>query len=383
MKTTTKLNKFYPETEVIFMFKRINVGYNELALVFKNRDLHNTLDRGTHIITNILGVLDVRIYDTTNPRIKDDDLLRFANHPVFAKFLERRDVRDDQRLIVWQHNRVSEILPGGTYFFWKAKENLNLELITMNSPLLTHDRLSEIFSSGDSWTHLRKVTVKNHEKGLLYSDGQYSETLEPGAYAVWSGASRVDVQKVDMRSKQVTLTIGEAFTSDGIEVKVKIGLSFKAIDPLAYFETYENVTSELQRKAQAISRGIIGKHPVSMILENTSDVTTALKNALIGQRLGSALEVTDFQILDVATDDSFKHDLASEASETMRAKGSLIKDRVEIERLNGLSNISGSGLKIKLAEVAASAISQTRSVHVGDRVLSEILSGLREKDKVG
>lgn len=365
------------------MFKRINVGYNELALVFKNRDLHKTLDRGTHIITNMTGVLDVRIYDTTSPRIKDDDLLRFANHPVFAKFLERRDVRDDQRLIVWQHNRVSEILAGGTYFFWKAKENLHLELITIDSPLLTHDRLSEIFSSGDSWTHLRKVTVKNHEKGLLYSDGQYTEILEPGAYAVWSGAARVDVQKVDMRSKQVTLTIGEAFTSDGIEVKVKIGLSFKAIDPLAYFETYENVTSELQRKAQAISRSIIGKHAVSMLLENTAEVTTALKNALIGQRLGNALEVTDFQILDVTTNYSIKYDLASEASETMRAKGSVIRHNAELQRLKDLSHVSGNGVKIKLAEVAANAISRSSSVHIGDRVLAEILTGLREKDKVG
>jgi hypothetical protein len=66
----------------------------------------------------------------------------------------------------------------------------------------------------------------------------------------------------------------------------------------------------------------------------------------------------------------------------MRAKGSLIKDQVELERLKGLSNIAGSGLRIKLAEVAASAISHSRSVHVGDRVLAEILSGLREKDKV-
>ena len=120
-----------------------------------------------------------------------------------------------------------------------------------------------------------------------------------------------------------------------------------------------------------------------MLLENTAEVTTALKNALIGQRLGNALEVTDFQILDVTTNYSIKYDLASEASETMRAKGSVIRHNAELQRLKDLSHVSGNGVKIKLAEVAANAISRSSSVHIGDRVLAEILTGLREKDKVG
>ena len=365
------------------MLRIIKVGYNEMAFVFANRDLRNVLQRGTHTISTMFAKVEVKTFDVTSPRLKDTDLLRFAEHPLLGKFIERRDVRDDQRLIVWQRDRAIEILPGGSYFFWKDKTDANLELISVEGPLFIHERLPQILSSGDSWSHIRKLTIKNHEKGLLYVDGEYQETLEPGPYALWSSGFKAELHRVDMRSRQISLDLVEAYSSDGIEFGVRVGLSFKALDALAYHDTFENISSELERKAQMICRTVFGKFTAPMILENAPELANNLRSSLVSQRLGAALEITDLQILDIKAKEQYKEGLASEASETLRAKGAAILNRSEIQRLKDLSELPPTATKLKLTEITTGALGKTQSLHIGSKALGEILQLISDKDKCG
>jgi hypothetical protein len=87
------------------------------------------------------------------------------------------------------------------------------------------------------------------------------------------------------------------------------------------------------------------------------------------------------QILDVATDYTFKQDLAMETTEALRAKGAAVRNQADFARLKDLETLSSKGTKIKLAEIAATALSQTKSLHIGGQTIREYLASINDSDE--
>jgi len=74
----------------------------------------------------------------------------------------------------------------------------------------------------------RRVTVFEHERGLLYRNGRYQRTLEPGLY--WLNRVNQMVQKVDVRTRPVTIVGQEVLSADNISIKISLAVTFRIAD---------------------------------------------------------------------------------------------------------------------------------------------------------
>jgi regulator of protease activity HflC (stomatin/prohibitin superfamily) len=71
--------------------------------------------------------------------------------------------------------------------------------------------------------------VFEFERGLKYSDGRFVGTLGPGRY--WAYQPQVQIRKVDVRPRFVTIGGQEVLSSDGVTLKVSLAVEYEITDP--------------------------------------------------------------------------------------------------------------------------------------------------------
>ncbi len=70
--------------------------------------------------------------------------------------------------------------------------------------------------------------VNRDRAGVLYIDGKYVETLEPGEYAFWKGAGEVRVQEVDRREQMVDVGGQDIMTSDKVTLRLNAVVTYRS-----------------------------------------------------------------------------------------------------------------------------------------------------------
>jgi regulator of protease activity HflC (stomatin/prohibitin superfamily) len=103
-----------------------------------------------------------------------------------------------------------------------------------------------------------RKTIKEHEIGVLWRQGQILGTIAPGRY--WLGWDR-KVETFDTRVKLLLVPAQEIASADKIAVKVSLKLEFALVDPVinlrasenSYATMYSNVLDGLRAEAVAMT----------------------------------------------------------------------------------------------------------------------------------
>ena len=103
---------------------------------------------------------------------------------------------------------------------------------------------------------LRRITILDYEKGLLYRQGRFSTTLGPGQY--WYTPLLTLIQKLDLRPRFVSITGQEVLSSDGVTLKVSLAAHYEITDPVAATNRAQNFQDALYLELQIALREIIG-----------------------------------------------------------------------------------------------------------------------------
>src|SRR5580700_8638244 len=72
---------------------------------------------------------------------------------------------------------------------------------------------------------LRKVTVMEYQRGLLYRGGQFSRVLEAGQY--WISDSLSMIVLVDVRNQFLSVPGQEIISKDGASLKTSLSAEYK------------------------------------------------------------------------------------------------------------------------------------------------------------
>ena len=120
-------------------------------------------------------------------------------------FAEVLDLKDDERALVWVDHRFAWIVGPGQCVYWTQPRQVKVEMVNARRPRFEHDDFKVICRHPSARERLEQGAVGRGCVGVLFLDGRYTDTLEPGPWAFWKGAADVRVVEVDLR--ELTLDV--------------------------------------------------------------------------------------------------------------------------------------------------------------------------------
>jgi len=112
--------------------------------------------------------------------------------------------------------------------------------------------------------NIRRFTVFEYERGLLYRNGKFVRVLEPGRH--WLFAFSDSAFKADMRARPLTLAGQEILTSDNVSIKISLVVNYKIEDVRRAIHTVANYQEALYLALQVQLRELVSAAPVDELL---------------------------------------------------------------------------------------------------------------------
>ncbi|MBX9878155.1 MAG: slipin family protein [Candidatus Obscuribacterales bacterium] len=183
---------------------------------------------------------------------------------------------------------------------------------------------------------LRRITVFEYERGLLYSNGQFSRVLEPGLHKVFGFGKTV--KTVDMRAVMLTIAGQEVLTGDNVGLKVSLAVNYRVSDPVKAMNSLQSYATTLHTIAQIALRDTVGSLNVDDLLKNRSGLGKEMlsKVAPVAQRHGLVVDMVEIK------DVIFPTELRKIFAEVIKAQkeglAALERARGETASLRNLAN---------------------------------------------
>lgn len=207
---------------------------------------------------------------------------------------------------------------------------------------------------------VRHETVHEGTVGLLYENGRFLRTLEPGRHCLprlpWR---RARVVTVDARRQILRIQGQEVLTSDALSVRLNVDAQFRVADASRAVHTVADYRETLYVAVQHLLRQEVQARTLDALLADRS----ALGEALLagarprGEEIG--LEVTAAGVRDVILPGDVKRMLAQEMEALRAGRAALVAAREETAAMRARANtaqlLENSPVLLRLREIEALA----------------------------
>jgi regulator of protease activity HflC (stomatin/prohibitin superfamily) len=183
---------------------------------------------------------------------------------------------------------------------------------------------------------VRKTTVYEYQKGLLYTDGKFKRLLEPGNHHYLKSRSTVSI--VDMRSCHFTLPGQEVLTSDNVSLKLSISIQYRLGDPEKASHKVQNYYQSLYAVVQLALRNAVSRAKVDELLEKRLGIGKDLleESQKLAVEFGLIIEAID--VKDVMFPGELKKIFAEVVRAQKEGQAALERARGEQAALRSLAN---------------------------------------------
>ncbi len=180
--------------------------------------------------------------------------------------------------------------------------------------------------------------VERDHVGVLFIDGRYSGTLEPGEYAFWKGPADAKVVEVDLRETMVDVGGQEIMTADKVTLRLNAVVTYKIVDARKAISQTDDVRQALYRDTQLVLRAAVGARELDVLLTDKDAVAREIEET-VRRRAGElGLAIATAGIRDVILPGEIK-DLMNKVTEARKAaEANLIARREETAAIRSQAN---------------------------------------------
>lgn len=237
---------------------------------------------------------------------------------------------------------------------------------------------------------IRRITILEYERGLMYVKGQLRKTLESGQY--WYSPLFSVIQKLDIRPRFVSITGQEVLSADSVTLKVSLAANYQITDPVAATHNAQNFQDALYLELQLALREIMGAADIDAILKNRNELSSKLLETAIPKAMDIGLKLISVNLKDIMFPGKLKEVFAQVVSARQEGLAMLEKARGEMAALRSLANAAKmiesnpALLQLRLAQtlgqssgntlmlgMPASPISMTKNTASGSKSLGTSL----------
>lgn len=322
----------------MFLFKRYTIHSYETGLYFREGEFQGLLGAGKHRFFDPFGKVAVEVVSRREPFLvhpKLDLIARSGGLKGDANVLE---LDDDQRALVWVDRRFTRILAPGRYVYWNGPSEVRVEVFDARRPRFEHEDLKVVVRSASSREQLEVGSVGRSSVGVLFLDGRYAETLEPGPWAFVKGAADVRVVEVDLRETTLDVAGQEIMSADKVTLRLNAAATYRVVDPRRAVCTIDDAKQALYREVQLVLRAVVGTRELDALLADKESLASEAVAQLAPRAQALGLEVVALGIRDLILPGDMK-DLMNKVTEARKAaEANLITRREETAALRSQSN---------------------------------------------
>jgi len=177
--------------------------------------------------------------------------------------------------------------------------------------------------------------VNQYERGVLFTLGKYSRTLEPG----WRLVVPIfqSLQKVDIRVKAVDVPDQEAMTKDNVSVRINAVIYYKVKDAAKVIIEVENFRNATAQLAQTTMRNVVGEVPLDDVLGKRNEISKKIKTIVDGATDPWGIDVINVELKDIGLNDEMKRVMGKEAEAEREKRAVIIKAAGEVIAANDMA----------------------------------------------
>jgi regulator of protease activity HflC (stomatin/prohibitin superfamily) len=338
--------KMEPETTTMLIFRKIIIRKNERGLLFKDGDFLDFLAPGTYHYFDPLHKIQIERYDLSVPefehRLTDFFIKEYPE--AVARHFTIIELGAQQIALVSKNGLLADILPPGTRrLYWKGVVDITTEIIDISeeyeiphaAPLVyaktgvLPQRVSESIYSQE---------VPEYQIGLLYVDGQYIKTLQPGLHAYWQFNRNLNIALWTTRSQEIEISGQEILSKDKVSLRINLSATYLIKDVLRAISTLDNPVTYLYKELQFGLRAAVGTRTLDQLLENKNVIDEIVFTYIREKMTDLGIEVQSVGVKDIILPGEMKTILAKVVEAEKVAQANLIKRREETAATRSLLN---------------------------------------------
>ncbi len=204
------------------LWKRINVGDGERALLIKNGRFGGILSPGGYALFVAPGVsLDIEKYsirELTFQSAWTDYLIR-ERPGIVERYFTRVDTTDNQIALVYADGKLYKVLPPARrVLFWRGTADVSAEVVDVIArPEVPADKLPAVEHMGRD-SLMTVFAIDEGKADLLFLDNRLIRTLQPGKCGFWPALATPRFEVVDLRRRTLEVAGQEIPSRDKVSL---------------------------------------------------------------------------------------------------------------------------------------------------------------------
>jgi regulator of protease activity HflC (stomatin/prohibitin superfamily) len=323
------------------MFIRwVKIREHQRGLLFRDGVFQRLLGPGRHLLVDPLLRLRVERVSVREPWLGHRDLEVMGAGGALEGHAEGIELDGPQRALGWIVGRLAAVGGPGLRAVWTAFHRVRVETVDAHRVRFEHPELAVALAlpPGRGRELLEVAAVAAGSVGLLFHDGRYRETLEPGVHAFWRGEGSFQVIQVDLRERALDVSGQEILTADRVTLRLNAVVVFRVSDPVRAVTGVEDYAQALYRAAQLALREIVGTRELDALLADKDGVARQLEQTLRAGAAGLGVEVGSAGIRDLILPGEMREILNRMVEARKTAEAAVVTRREETAAMRSQAN---------------------------------------------
>jgi regulator of protease activity HflC (stomatin/prohibitin superfamily) len=315
--------------------KRVTINTYQIGLVFKKGVYKRMLKEGKYWLWPWESVV---IYDITKQFYAPIELNILLQDQPLAEVLYVIEVKDNEIVLQYVNGLLVQVLTAGHYAFWKSIMQYefiraDISKIEVTEPI---DRMT--LANRLVAPFVRSYAIESYEKGVLFVDGKYVQTLEAGIWYWWKNSIPVHVGKADMRQQQMEINGQEILTKDKAALRINAQAQYKIADIEKALLQNKEYDRQLYTSFQLAVREYIGTLTLDDLLERKETISPFVLKAVSNHAQALGIEVIGLGIRDIILPGDVKEIMNQVLIAEKKAQANGIMRREETASTRSLMN---------------------------------------------
>ena len=177
--------------------------------------------------------------------------------------------------------------------------------------------------------------IDEYERGVKFSFGKYSKTLNPG----WKIVLPIiqSFKKVDIRTKVVDVPEQDAITRDNVSIRINAVVYYKIFDASMAILNVENFYYAVSQLAQTTMRNAVGEVSLDELLSEREKISKKICEIIDEATDPWRIKVENVELKDVSLPEEMKRVIARVAEAEREKQAVITKSIGEVEASNNLA----------------------------------------------
>jgi regulator of protease activity HflC (stomatin/prohibitin superfamily) len=229
------------------------------------------------------------------------------------------------------------MLKSGKYAFFKTEKEIKVQFVDISTPMVDESVPEYVFGKISS-LYFTKIEVLQYQKARLYFNQKFVKLLESGTYYFWKTSVKVDVNYVDTRLTQLSVTGQEILTQDKVSIRVNFNLNYRITDYVNVVNEVDDYKEQIHVATQLALREYVGSKKLDEILENKNEISAYVTTKLKQKEKDLYVEIIDAGVKDVILPGEIRDIMNTVLVAEKRAQANVITRREEVASTRSLLN---------------------------------------------